>query len=70
LINIKGKIQVFVKNQIKVYEKESTDTRKIPQHFITVDDSCKVISSAGEVQVMFLKGFFSKNQVEVLCNTV
>jgi hypothetical protein len=35
-----------------------------------VDDSCKVISLAGEVQVMFLKGFFSKNQVKVLCNTV
>jgi hypothetical protein len=35
-----------------------------------MDDSCKVISSAGKVQVMFLKGFFSKNQVEVLRHTV
>lgn len=35
-----------------------------------MEHSCKVISSSGELQVLFLKDFFSEEQVEVLRNNV
>ena len=57
---------MYTKDQVHVTTAEALAGLKVPECTLNLQESCKIVSSEGDLQVLMLKDFFANELIQEL----